>query len=132
MLQPAERISITNTAARSALCVRDYYFETRQSRIIVCAQCIHSNPEDSYANYIFISRHSVIIRLGIDPPFITCTLCHELLSCVRLLRVVPCLTCTAVAHGFLSTRTEVELRDLGISFTPIVVIIHLRRYLEFP
>lgn len=132
MSRTIERDLITNATIDGVLCIRDYYLENKQDRTIVCAQCIHDDIVDSYANYNFVSRHCAIVRLSSDFSFINCVRCNKILSKIELLRVTPCSICASVVREFLATRTAVELRELVTGTSAVVIVIYFRRYHEFP
>lgn len=132
MSRRVERELIITATIEEALCIRDHYFESKESRAIVCAQCIQDDLEDSYSDYNFISRHWVVLRLSPELSFINCSRCNKLLSKVELLRNTPCSICLSVARGFLETRTAAEIQEVITGISPIVIINYFRRYLEFP
>lgn len=134
MSELTSRIAFINATVRQALCVRDYYFRRQQdeAKIIVCSECIHNNPEDTYANYDFMSTHSVILSLGSDPYLIVCTFCHNQLSIVKSANATDCLGCATIAREFLLTRNENELREIRNSDSPLAVIHSCYKYTNFP
>lgn len=127
-----ERNLITEALINNALCVRDRYFENRETRERVCAQCIHEDPEASFSDHCFVSRHSVIAYWPRELIFTECSYCCKLLSTVKHLHTHPCLSCNQVLSDFLFSRNQTELREIIRSSSPTVVALESRRYSEFP
>lgn len=126
------REGIVNALVHGALCARDYYFEHKETKAPTCAECIYSNPDITYAEFNFVSRHCIVINIAIVPPFVECSECFKLLSLLRYLRDENCPLCSGILREFLSTINNEELSEIASSREHTTIAIEFTRHTRIP